>query len=108
VVVKQHGIRGFRVKRKRTVTFEDGRRKVEENIDVYPPTTEIYAVPPGFDESMLPPLPTDEDEAQTTDQKTDQKPVAEQTSDVSYVDAPGAHAPTTAQKAPEKSLTLTR
>ncbi len=33
VVVKQHGIRGYRVKRTRTVTFEDGRRKVESNVD---------------------------------------------------------------------------
>jgi len=106
VRVKQHGIRGFRVKRTRTVTFEDGRKKVESNVDTYPPTTEIYAVPPGFDESKLPPLPTDED-------ATSSQPVAASTentttTDVTYVDAPGAHAPTTAQKAPEKSLTLTR
>jgi len=111
VRVKQHGIKGFRVKRTRTVTFEDGRKKVESNIDTYPPTTEIYAVPPGFDESKLPPLPTDEDtDASSSSSKpavaaTDAAPVA---TDVTYVDAPGAHAPTTAQKAPEKSLTLTR
>jgi vancomycin resistance protein YoaR len=106
VVVKQHGIRGYRVKRTRTVTFEDGRKKVESNVDLYPPTTEIYAVPPGFDETKLPPLPTDEDaDAAKTPVATADTPPP---TDVTYVDAPGAHAPTTAQKAPEKSLTLTR
>ncbi len=123
VTVKQHGIRGYRVKRTRTVTFEDGRKKIETNIDVYPPTTEVYAVPPGFDESTLPELPTDEDEnsaqPQTTQaQNTAQVPpqnAAQNTTQntnpnttILYTDAPGAHAPTTAQKAPEKSLTLTR
>jgi vancomycin resistance protein YoaR len=106
VVVKQHGIRGYRVKRTRVVTFEDGRKKIETNVDVYPPTTEIYSVPPGFDESTLPPLPSDDDEnspavAAKTDAPSDTKNVV-------FVDAPGAHAPTDAQKAPEKSLTLTR
>jgi vancomycin resistance protein YoaR len=107
VRVKQHGIKGYRVKRTRTVTFEDGRKKVESNVDTYPPTTEIYAVPPGFDETKLPPLPTDEDAdaSKPTVAAADATPVA---TDVTYVDAPGAHAPTTAQKAPEKSLTLTR
>ena len=106
VTVKQHGIRGYRVKRTRVLTFEDGRKKVETNIDVYPPTTEIYAVPPGFDESTLPPLPTDEEEpaAATPAQPT----VDPSVTNVVYTDAPGAHAPTTSQKAPEKSLTLTR
>lgn len=112
VRVKQHGIKGFRVKRTRTVTFEDGRKKIESNIDTYPPTTEIYAVPPGFDESKLPPLPTDEDADATAKPAvatTDATPTPTPTAtDVTYVDAPGAHAPTTAQKAPEKSLTLTR
>ncbi len=103
VVVKQHGIRGYRVKRTRIVTFEDGRKKIETNVDVYPPTTEIYSVPPGFDESTLPALPTDDDESATPATKTDTT-----NANVLYVDAPGAHAPTDAQKAPEKSLTLTR
>ncbi len=119
VLVKQHGIRGYRIKRTRVVTFEDGRRKVESNVDVYPPTTEIYAVPPGFDEAKLPPLPSDDDDAkvptasdaiaalvaQRAAATQSVAPVAEQ---VRYVDAPGAHTPTDAQKTPEKSLTLTR
>jgi hypothetical protein len=64
-------------------------------------------VPPGFDESKLPPLPTDDDAdaAKTPVASADTTPAV---TDVTYVDAPGAHAPTTAQKAPEKSLTLTR
>jgi vancomycin resistance protein YoaR len=119
VTVKQHGIRGFRVKRTRTVTFEDGRKKIETNIDVYPPTTEIYAVPPGFDESTLPALPTDDDDGNSASQtnappqtsaSTDANatPNANPNTNVVYIDAPGAHAPTNAQKTPEKSITLTR
>lgn len=121
VTVKQHGIRGYRVKRERTVVFEDGRRKVETNIDVYPPTTEIYEVPPGFDESTLPPLPTDDDDgnaAATASSNASSAPNASSTNagtsapsavqNVVFVDAPGAHTPTTAQSSPEKSLTLTR
>jgi vancomycin resistance protein YoaR len=120
VLVKQHGIRGYRIKRVRVVTFEDGRRKVESNIDVYPPTTEIYAVPPGFDESKLPALPSDDDDAKVPSAsdaiaalaaQRAATSTAEQTTiaaSVKYVDAPGAHTPTDAQKTPEKSLTLTR
>jgi vancomycin resistance protein YoaR len=120
VLVKQHGIRGYRIKRTRVLVFEDGRRKVESNVDVYPPTTEVYAVPPGFDEAKLPPLPSDDDDAKAAPPPSDviaalaAKRAATASADpstvasVKYVDAPGAHAPTDAQKTPEKSLTLTR
>ena len=45
------------MKRSRTLQFADGKSKRETNVDVYPATTEIYEVPPGFDVSLLPPLP---------------------------------------------------
>jgi vancomycin resistance protein YoaR len=118
VLVKQHGLRGFRIKRTRTVTFEDGHRKVETNVDVYPPTTEIYAVPPDFDVSKLPPLPgsdDDDDDGQPaasapTAASASPVPAAAPAADpeVKFTDAPGAHAPTSAQIHPEKTLTLTR
>jgi VanW like protein/Putative peptidoglycan binding domain len=57
VVLKQHGIRGYRVKRTRELAYADGSRKSEETTDTYPATAEIYEVPPGFDEARLPPLP---------------------------------------------------
>ena len=38
------------------------RRKKEELTDFYPPTTEIYKVPVGFDVALLPPLPGGEGE----------------------------------------------
>ncbi len=57
VVLKQHGIRGYKVKRTRELSYPDGTRKKEETEDTYPATAEIYEVPPGFDESRLPPLP---------------------------------------------------
>ncbi len=60
VVRKQHGIRGYTVRRTRTIALADGTERTEESLDVYPPTTEIYLVPPGTDAaSALPPLPAD-------------------------------------------------
>ncbi len=121
VLVKQHGIRGYTIKRTRTVTFEDGRKKVETSTDAYPPTTEIYAVPVGFDESKLPPLPEDTGDDDGTPPPSTAGTVAANTttnaaptdgtappSDVTFVDAPGAHAPTAAQSKPVKNLTLSR
>jgi hypothetical protein len=57
VVVKQHGIKGYRIKRTRQIVYADGTKKVEDSTDFYPPTTEIYRVPAGFDESKLPLCP---------------------------------------------------
>jgi vancomycin resistance protein YoaR len=59
VVKKQHGIRGFRIKRVRTVELEDGTRRVEETSDLYPQTAEVWSVPRGFDPALLPPLVVD-------------------------------------------------
>jgi vancomycin resistance protein YoaR len=56
---KQKGIDGMEIYRVRVVAYHDGRRKVEGGRDVYPPTTEIWHVPPGYDESTLPPLGED-------------------------------------------------
>jgi len=56
---KQKGIEGMELWRSRVIAFHDGRKKVESGRDVYPPTTEIWHVPPGFDESTLPPLGED-------------------------------------------------
>jgi vancomycin resistance protein YoaR len=68
VMVKQHGIRGYKIKRTRTLVFADGHVKKEETTDKYPPTTEIYEVPPGFDEALLPPLPEqDQDDGEGSD-----------------------------------------
>jgi vancomycin resistance protein YoaR len=56
---KQKGIEGMELYRSRVLAFHDGRRKVESGRDLYPPTVEIWHVPPGFDESTLPPLGMD-------------------------------------------------
>ncbi len=59
VVLKQKGIRGHSIKKLRTITAQNGGVRVEESIDVYPPTFEIYKVAPGTDvETALPPLPS--------------------------------------------------
>ena len=62
VLVKQHGIQGYKIKRTRLFTYPDGTKKKEEETDTYPPTTEIYKVPVGFDVAALPPLPGGEGE----------------------------------------------
>jgi vancomycin resistance protein YoaR len=56
---KQKGIEGMELYRSRVLAFHDGQKKVEGGRDVYPPTTEIWHVPPGFDEATLPPLGMD-------------------------------------------------
>lgn len=58
VVRKQRGIRGYTVRKVRLIRDRDGRQREEETRDVYPPTVEIFLVPPGTDpERDLPPLP---------------------------------------------------
>ena len=60
--MKQHGIKGYRIKRSRLLKYPDGTSKKEEATDFYPPTTEIYHVPVGFDVALLPALPGGEGE----------------------------------------------
>jgi vancomycin resistance protein YoaR len=131
VVLKQHGIRGYKIKRTRTLVFKDGTTKKEENTDLYPATAEIYDVPPDFDVALLPPLP--EDNVDETEDKSAPKadgaddddddapktaaPVAASPAvpasttpvvPLVVTEAPGAHAPTEAQSKPPKTLTFQR
>ena len=56
VIRKQHGIRGYRILRTRTIAYRDGTFHRESNVDVYPPTIEMFLVAPGTDaEAVLPP-----------------------------------------------------
>ena len=57
VLVKQHGIKGYKIKITQTFTYADGTTKKHEIKDTYPATTEIYKVPVGFDVAQLPALP---------------------------------------------------
>jgi vancomycin resistance protein YoaR len=132
VVMKQHGIRGYKIKRTRTLLYKDGTRKKETNTDLYPSTTEIYEVPPGFDPALLPPLPEenkDDDDSPASSpapastisppspqpqapppQAADSTATAGQGPEatLSVIEGPGAHAPTDGQKNPPKTLMLTR
>jgi vancomycin resistance protein YoaR len=56
-VVKQKGIRGYRIRKTRILRPLRGEARVEEKTDVYPPTFEIFMVSPGTDPATLPPLP---------------------------------------------------
>jgi len=59
-IKKQGGIRGYRVRRTRTIKYASGvAAKVETTYDFYPPTTEIYVVAPGTDPNDLPAIPDD-------------------------------------------------
>lgn len=64
-VVKQKGIRGYRIKKTRILRPTRGEARVEEKTDVYPPTFEIFLVAPGTDPTTLPPLPSAESEPKT-------------------------------------------
>jgi vancomycin resistance protein YoaR len=133
VVVKQHGIKGYKIKRTRIVEYKNGTRKKETNTDLYPPTTEIYEVPPGFDVALLPPLPDadqDDDDAPETPSVatgagTVQLPTRGHeapnpaaspagctgecaTVALDIIEGAGAHAPTEAQMNPPKTIMLTR
>jgi vancomycin resistance protein YoaR len=123
VLVKQHGIKGYKIKVERLITYPDGTRKKEELTDTYPPTTEIYKVPVGFDVALLPPLPGEAGEDSELGNNpsptppsarapsasgTDATAAIVPASDVEFVDAPGAHAPTSSQRDPAKTLFLKR
>jgi vancomycin resistance protein YoaR len=56
---KQKGVDGVDLRRLRVLAFLGGKRKVEMSRDLYPPTKEIWEVPPGFDITTLPPLGED-------------------------------------------------
>jgi hypothetical protein len=56
---KQKGIDGMKLLRKRLVVSRGGSSRIETSRDNYPPTTEIWKVPPGFDDAELPPLGED-------------------------------------------------
>lgn len=117
VVRKQHGIKGFRVKRTRQLTYQDGTTKTEESTDFYPPTTEIYLVPSGFDESRLPGLPGSEPDADADGPRTPAPSSAgavacagdcAKPADIEVVNGRGVHAPSGIQVAPPRSVSLKR
>lgn len=123
VVVKQHGIKGYKIKRSRLLTYPDGTRRRQEATDTYPPTTEIYQVPVGFDVALLPPLPDGESDGDNPSPAPEaaKTPSAAQAGAatacanctdsadaIQFVDAPGAHAPTSAQRDPAKTIWLKR
>jgi hypothetical protein len=126
VVVKQHGIRGYRVRRLRVLTYADGKTKKEAVTDTYPPTTEIYEVPVGFDVSLLPALPGGGEDSDLGGNPSAPPPSAKTPSEagtsatasadattttapeVEFVDGPGAHAPTQQQRDPSKSVVIRR
>jgi vancomycin resistance protein YoaR len=64
IIRKQHGIRGYKIKRTRTIAYRDGTTHEESNVDVYWPTVELYHVAPGTDpEGRLPAPGVDLDES---------------------------------------------
>jgi hypothetical protein len=117
VIVKQHGVSGFKIERKRILAFSDGHTREEKENDTYPPTNEVFQVAPGFDTSVLPPLPdptspdpTLQAVANAPPQTPAQSAVTTNAlaSNVVMQDAPGAHPPTAAQLSPEPTVTIKR
>ncbi len=118
VIVKQHGVDGFKIERKRVVEFFDGKKREEKENDTYPPTNEVLEVAPGFDVALLPPLP-DPPAADPADAPAPAPPTnpvvaapegttPEGVAAFVIQDAPGAHRPTQAQQNPELLVTIKR
>jgi vancomycin resistance protein YoaR len=80
---KQKGLDGMKLLRKRVISFlgsfRGGASRVETSRDTYPPTTEIWKVPPGYDESELPPLGEDFPDADNAPAPQQPRPDPEQT-----------------------------
>jgi vancomycin resistance protein YoaR len=114
VLVKQHGIQGYKVKRYRHFVFPDGTTKRQEWKDTYPPTTELYRVPVGFDVALLPAVPVADERAKKARELAVAEPAdkrvasAQPGPSVEVIEAPGVHAPTEAQRDAVKSLQLAR
>ena len=67
-VLKQKGIRGYSIRKTRTLHVAGGEKRVEVTTDVYPPTFEIYLIPPGTDaDAILPPPPPPDDAPNAVD-----------------------------------------
>lgn len=115
-IKKQGGIRGYRVRRTRTLKYASGAQKIETSYDVYPPTTEIYVVAPGTDPDALPPLPDDVQEMLA--KKKGEEPPPPKTPDavacagecekpaLEIKNAAGVHDNIGDQAAPSKSLAI--
>jgi hypothetical protein len=101
IVLKQHGIRGYSIRRTRVMRSRDGSEREEITTDVYPATAEIYLVPPGTDESVLPPLPGDSREEEAA-------PAVASANPVQIVLAPGVHRPSAEQVGAPARLVITR
>jgi vancomycin resistance protein YoaR len=67
--IKQKGIKGIEIRRERVLAYVNGQRRVELSTDMYPPTTEIYRVPPGYDAETLPPVGGDPNASTKTDSR---------------------------------------
>lgn len=121
VVHKQHGIKGYRVRRTRELVYADGTKRTETSTDFYPPTADIYQVPVGFDGSLLPALPSDGESEEgkpppavaaaappggqtQTSACTTNCPPASPASELEIVEGRGAHAPTSLQSSPSRSM----
>jgi vancomycin resistance protein YoaR len=114
VVRKQHGIKGYHLDLVRTLRYASGSERVERTRGFYPPTTEIWLVPPGFDVAKLPALPTETDENATTPEASpsaDGAPTAANglpDPDLVIVEGRGTHAPSALQRNPGKRFAITR
>jgi hypothetical protein len=103
IVLKQHGIRGYSIRRTRVLKYRDGAEHEEVTNDIYPATAEIYLVPPGTDESVLPPLPS-----QSKDLPAETPPASSASTPVEIVLAPGVHRPAAEQTGAPGRLVITR
>ncbi len=101
IVRKQHGIRGYKIRRTRTIAYVDGTARREMNVDVYWPTVELYQVAPGTDtEGKLPPPGEGLDESGGSGWTALAEPASPVGGEVPGSSSPGASGPTAVAAAP--------
>lgn len=109
VVLKQHGIRGYSIRRTRRVRFLDGSERTDTNVDVYPATTEIYLVPPGTDaDAVLASLHPETGQGDGAASSAQQGGASPDGGVPQIVTAPGAHPPAAEQASGPARLIITR
>jgi vancomycin resistance protein YoaR len=71
IVVEQEGINGYRIKKTRKLTFQDGTEKTETEVEFYPPTVQLLRMAPGTE---YVPVQEREEEKEGEDEDEEQNP----------------------------------
>ena len=63
IIEEQKGIDGYRIRKTRKLTYQDGTEKTETEVEFYPPTTQMLRMAPGTEYVPVQDRPPEEEEA---------------------------------------------